>query len=67
METKVINLRGLPAELVRRVKAAAALHGLTLKKYVAQSLEAAVRKDLPARAMAASRSGASRKRRRGRK
>src|SRR5437879_935047 len=34
METKTVNLRDLPEELVRRAKACAAIHGLTLKDFV---------------------------------
>jgi hypothetical protein len=48
METKTINLRDLPEELVRRAKACAALHGLTLKDFVAQAIEGATEKDIPA-------------------
>jgi len=33
MDTKTINLRDLPEELVRRAKACAALHGITLKDF----------------------------------
>lgn len=50
METKTINLRDLPEELVRRAKACAALHGMTLKDFVVQAMETATRKDLPAQA-----------------
>lgn len=47
METKTINLRDLPEELVRRAKACAALHGITLKQFAANALESATRKDIP--------------------
>jgi predicted DNA binding CopG/RHH family protein len=30
----------LPADLIRRVKSAAALQGITLKQYIAEALEA---------------------------
>ena len=53
MKTKTINLRNLPEDLVRRVKACAALHGLTLKGFVIQAIEKAVEKDIPARPVAA--------------
>lgn len=48
MNTKTINLRDLPEELVRRAKACAALHGITLKDFVVNALESATRKDIPA-------------------
>jgi hypothetical protein len=47
METKTINLRDLPEELVRRAKACAALHGLTLKGFVVNAIAQAVDKDIP--------------------
>ena len=47
METKTINLRDLPDELVRRAKACAALHGITLKEFVIHSLAAAIERDIP--------------------
>ncbi len=47
METKTINLRDLPEELVRRAKACAALHGMTLKDFVVKALEVATEKDIP--------------------
>jgi hypothetical protein len=52
METKAINLRDLPEELVRRAKACAALHGLTLKDFVVKALESATQKDIPAHSAA---------------
>jgi len=48
MTTKTVNLRDLPEELVRRAKACAALHGMTLKDFVIKALEAATLKDIPA-------------------
>jgi len=48
MRTKTINLRDLPEELVRRAKACAALHGITLKDFVAQAIAKATEKDFPA-------------------
>jgi len=53
MATKTINLRDLPEDLVRRAKACAALHGLTLKDFVAKAIESATQKDVPAIAVAA--------------
>jgi len=47
MDTKTINLRDLPEELVRRAKACAALHGTTLKGFVAMAIAEAVQKDIP--------------------
>jgi uncharacterized protein (DUF1778 family) len=47
VETKTINLRDLPEELVRRAKACAALHGMTLKDFVVKALEAATERDIP--------------------
>jgi len=47
METKTINLRDLPEELVRRSKACAALHGITLKEFVVNALKSATEKDIP--------------------
>jgi hypothetical protein len=48
MDTKTINLRDLPEDLVRRAKACAALHGMTLKDFVVKALESATQKDIPA-------------------
>jgi hypothetical protein len=47
METKTVNLRDLPEEIVRRAKACAALHGLTLRDFFIKAVEAAVEKDIP--------------------
>ena len=47
MSTRTVNLRDLPEEVVRRAKACAALHGLTLKDFVTQAIETAVEKDIP--------------------
>lgn len=51
METKTVNLRDLPEDLVRRAKACAALHGLTLKDFIVQAIEKAVQQDIPAHSM----------------
>lgn len=48
MDTKTINLRDLPEELVRRTKACAALHGLTLREFVVRAINKAVQEDIPA-------------------
>jgi len=37
---KVLNLRGLPDDIVRKAKAAAALEGITLKDWVVKAIEA---------------------------
>jgi hypothetical protein len=47
MSTKTVNLRDLPEEIVRRAKACAALHGLTLRDFFIQAVEVAVQKDIP--------------------
>jgi hypothetical protein len=51
MDTKTINLRDLPEELVRRAKACAALHGMTLKDFVIQAIHKATLEDIPATMM----------------
>lgn len=51
METRTVNLRDLPEELVRRAKACAALHGMTLKDFMVQAVERAVQQDIPARSV----------------
>jgi uncharacterized protein (DUF1778 family) len=48
MDTKTINLRDLPEDLVRRAKACAALHGMTLKDFVIQAIAKATEADIPA-------------------
>ena len=45
--TKTINLRDLPDDLVRKAKACAALHGMTLKDFVLQAIHKATEEDLP--------------------
>lgn len=42
METKTINLRGMPEDLVRRAKVYAAWRGLTLKDFIMQAIEASL-------------------------
>jgi hypothetical protein len=46
MDTKTINLRDLPDDLVRRAKACAALNGITLRDFVIRAIGDAIRKDL---------------------
>lgn len=46
MDTRTINLRDLPDELVRRAKACAALNGVTLRDYVVQAISSKVELDL---------------------
>ena len=48
METKTVNLRDLPVDLVRQAKAYAALRGMTLKDFVVQAIATALEKDIPA-------------------
>ncbi len=42
METKTINLRDVPEELVRRAKAYAALRGLSLKDFILEAVRQAL-------------------------
>jgi hypothetical protein len=42
MDTKTINLRDLPEDLVRRAKACAALAGMTLRDFVITAITKAV-------------------------
>ena len=42
METKTINLRDVPEELVRRAKAYAALRGISLKDFVLDAMQQAL-------------------------
>jgi hypothetical protein len=50
MDTKTINLRDLPEELVRRAKVCAVLRGMTLKDFVAMAITKAVEDDIPVHA-----------------
>lgn len=43
MDTKTINLRDLPEDFVRRAKSHAALSGMTLKDFVIEAVEKAMR------------------------
>jgi len=47
METKTINLRDMPEDVVRKAKAYAALCGLSLKDFVIQAMEKAMEADVP--------------------
>ncbi len=60
METKTMNLRDLPEDLVRRAKACAAIQGMTLKEFVSEAIEKAVRQDIPARSIVSAMSGHAR-------
>jgi hypothetical protein len=48
MLTKTINLRDLPDDLVRRAKACAALHGMTLRDFAIRAISKAIEEDIPA-------------------
>lgn len=39
METKTINLRDLPGDVVRKAKVCAALRGISLKNFVVEAIE----------------------------
>lgn len=39
METKTINLRDLPEDVVRKAKVCAALRGISLKNFVVEAIE----------------------------
>jgi predicted DNA binding CopG/RHH family protein len=47
MDTKTVNLRDLPEDLVRRAKACAALRGMTLKQFVVEVVSNAVAEQMP--------------------
>lgn len=47
MDTKTINLRDLPEDVVRRAKACAALYGMTLKDFVVYAIKKAIEQDIP--------------------
>jgi len=48
METKTINLRDVPEDLVRRAKAYAALRGLSLKDFILSAIQQALESAGPA-------------------
>ena len=39
MDTKTVNLRDVPEELVRQAKACAALRGISLKSFIIEALQ----------------------------
>jgi predicted HicB family RNase H-like nuclease len=39
MSNGVLNIRGVPADLIRRAKSAAALRGVTLREWVLKAIE----------------------------
>jgi hypothetical protein len=43
-DMKVLNLRGVPVDLVRRAKSAAALQGITLREFVFKAIEEKLKK-----------------------
>ena len=45
--TKTINLRDLPDDVVRRAKASAALHGMTLRDFVLRAIGRAIEEEIP--------------------
>jgi hypothetical protein len=45
MDTRTINLRDLPDDLVRKAKACAALNGVTLRDFVIRAINRAVDED----------------------
>jgi hypothetical protein len=71
METKTVNLRDLPEDLVRRAKAYAAMSGMTLKQFVINAMEKAMERDIPVSALRSSflarRRGTQKSLRRGRR
>lgn len=44
MSKGVLNIRGVPAELIRRAKSAAALQGVTLREWVLKAIEDRLKK-----------------------
>jgi predicted HicB family RNase H-like nuclease len=44
MPSKSLNLRAVPADLVRRAKSAAALQGITLREWVLKAIEQKLKK-----------------------
>jgi predicted HicB family RNase H-like nuclease len=43
-ENKALNLRDVPADLIRRAKSAAALEGKTLREWVLKAIEGKLKK-----------------------
>jgi predicted HicB family RNase H-like nuclease len=44
MSKGVLNIRGVPGDLIRRAKSAAALQGVTLREWVLKAIEEKLRK-----------------------
>lgn len=44
METKTVNLRNLPEDLVRKAKAIAAWQGISLKEFIIQAIQESLEK-----------------------
>jgi predicted HicB family RNase H-like nuclease len=44
MSKGVLNLRGVPTDLIRRAKSAAALQGITLREWVLKAIEQKLKK-----------------------
>ncbi|MGD0922591.1 MAG: hypothetical protein ABSA70_12625 [Terriglobia bacterium] len=57
MPTKTVNLRDLPEDVVRRAKACAALHGITLRAFFLKAVEVAVEEDIPTLSLSGAFSG----------
>jgi hypothetical protein len=51
MESKTVNLRDVPEELVRRAKAYAAMRGVSLKQFILDAVEKALNESMPATSM----------------
>jgi predicted HicB family RNase H-like nuclease len=45
MPKDVLNIRGVPPELIRKAKAAAALRGITLRDWIIEAVAEKVKKD----------------------
>jgi len=44
MNMKVLNLRGVPDDLIRKAKSAAALQGITLREWMFKAMEEKLKK-----------------------
>lgn len=42
--SSVMNIRGVPSDLIRRAKSAAALQGITLREWVIEAIQEKLRK-----------------------
>lgn len=47
MDTKTVNLRDVPAELVRRAKVCATMRGLSLKDFIVEAIEQSLKNSGP--------------------